>query len=93
MGSSSHKLVSGRVPFAWRKLVIAGVIACAPAVTASVPATAAAAAQQLQSIDWSFATNGPAKDRSGVQLTVEARWGADNDSIWWARRGRFGLPL
>lgn len=81
MDNDSHKLVPGRVPFAWRKLVIAGVIACAPAVTASVPASPAAA-QQLQSINWSFATNGPGKDGSEVQLTVEARWGAGNDSIW-----------
>ncbi|HEY8433331.1 MAG TPA: hypothetical protein VIK68_01835, partial [Sphingomicrobium sp.] len=81
MGSDSHKLAPGRVPFAWRKLVIAGVIACAPAVTASAPATAAAA-QQVQSVNWSFATNGRGKDGSEVQLTVEARWGADSDSIW-----------
>ncbi|MGE5561850.1 MAG: hypothetical protein ACM3ZV_00925, partial [Bacillota bacterium] len=65
-----------------RKLVIAGVISCAPAQTAAVPATPAASAEQLESVNWSLATNGPGKDGSQVQLTIEARWGADNDSIW-----------
>jgi hypothetical protein len=78
--ATNKKFAPGRVPFTWRKLVIAGVIACAPAMTASVPATAAA--EQLQSVNWSFATNGPGKDGSEVQLTVEARWGAQSDSIW-----------
>lgn len=82
MMRTNGKLASGRVPFAWPKLVIAGVLACAPAMTASVPASAAASAEHLQSVNWSFATNGPGKDGSQVQLTVEARWGADSDSIW-----------
>lgn len=76
----NEKLAPGRVPFTWRKLVTAGVLAaCAPAVTASFPV--AAAAQQVQSINWSFETKS-GRDGSDVQLTVESRWGAGSDSIW-----------
>jgi hypothetical protein len=79
--STNRKLAPGRVPFAWCKLVTAGVIAaCAPAVTASpvqpVPA------QQAQAISWSFETNGPGKDGSEVQLTIDSRWGPGNHSTW-----------
>src|SRR5690242_2114312 len=79
MGSNS-KFASGRVPFTWRKLVIAGVLACAPAMTASV--SSPAAAQQAHSINWSFDTNGPGKDGSEVHRTVDSRWGIGNHSTW-----------
>jgi hypothetical protein len=77
---TDRKFAPGRVPFTWRKLVIAGVLACAPAMTAST--SSPVAAQQAQSIDWSFETNGPGKDGSEVQLTVDSRWGPGNHSSW-----------
>ena len=81
MMQMNNEVTPGRVPFTWRKLVIAGVLAaCAPAVTASFPVPAAA--EQVQSINWSFETNGPGKDGSEVQLTVDSRWGPGNHSTW-----------
>lgn len=75
-----EKLASGRVPFTWRKLVIAGAIAaCAPAVTASF--AVAAAAQQVQSVNWSIESKS-GRDGSDVQLTVESRWGVGSESMW-----------
>ena len=78
MGRTS-KVVPGRVPFTWRKLVTAGVLAaaCAPAV----------AAYALQSgepdrIEWSISTNGSHMDSGKVQLTIESRWGANSQSVW-----------
>jgi len=86
MMKSMLRIAPGRVPFAWRKLVTAGVIAaCAPAVTASYPASAAV--EQLQSIHWSLETNGAGKDGSEVQLTVDSRWGANSRSTWSNSRG------
>ena len=80
MMDRNKKLAPGRVPFTWRKLVTAGAIAaCAPAVTATLPAPAEA--QQAQSINWSFETKS-GRDGSDLQLTVESRWGAGSQSIW-----------
>jgi hypothetical protein len=79
--STSKKVVPGRVPFTWRKLVIAGAFAVlAPAVTASAPASVAS--ERPDSIGWSIDRNGPGKDGSQVQLTIDSRWGANNRSTW-----------
>lgn len=83
--STNNRIAPGRVPFTWRKLVTAGAIAaCASAVTATfvVAQPAPAAAEQASAISWSFETNGPGKDGSEVQLTVDSRWGAGNHSSW-----------
>jgi hypothetical protein len=81
---TNSEFASGRVPFTWCKMVIAGVLACAPAMTAS--ASSPVAAQQARSIDWSFESNGPGKDGSEVQLTVDSRWGPGNHAAKFDRR-------
>lgn len=78
---ASVRVVPGRVPFTWRKLVIAGAAAVfAPAVTAafmveSVPA----AAQQPQSINWSIEGQ---RTGNHLQLTIDSRWSANSRSTW-----------
>ena len=78
---ASVRVVPGRVPFTWRKLVIAGAAAVfAPAVTAafmveSVPA----AAQQPQSINWSIESQ---RTGNHLQLTIDSRWSANSRSTW-----------
>src|SRR4051812_13439611 len=75
--SASRKVVPGRFPFTWRKLVIAGAAAVlAPAMTAS------SAADRPDSISWTLETNGSRKSGSEVQLTIDSRWGAGNQSTW-----------
>lgn len=78
--TSTKSVVSGRVPFTWRKLVIAGAAAaCAPAMTASFPVPATA--QEVQSISWSINPTG-SSENGHLQLTVDSRWGAGNHSTW-----------
>src|SRR5690348_6395210 len=79
--SSNRKFARGRVHFALRNLVAAGVLACAPAVTALLPAIAA---QEPSAIEWSIARF--RADAGQVQLTVESRWGPGSDSVWSSNR-------
>jgi hypothetical protein len=78
---ASIRVVPGRVPFTWRKLVTAGAAAVlAPAVTAAcMVGSVPAAAQQPQSISWSIASD---RTANNLQLTIDSRWGASNHSTW-----------
>jgi hypothetical protein len=84
----SKKVVPARVPLSWRKVVTAGAIAaCAPAVTAST-----LPAERSRSIEWSIQRDGSRADGSKIQLTIESRWGAGNQSIWSEDRSITDLP-
>ena len=77
--STNTRIAPGRVPFAWRKLVTAGVIAaCASAVTASFVGAQAAPG----TIRWSIDPDSSTMRAGKVQLTIDSRWEPNSHSTW-----------
>src|SRR5690348_10521036 len=75
----NNRAASAGVPFTWRKLVTAGVIAaCAPAVAASALEPPSAA----ERIEWSIDRDRSMVDAGKVQLRIESVWGERSRSIW-----------
>lgn len=74
-------MTKARLPLSWRRLIIAtAAAACTSAISPalSVASSPGPAVQQSERIDWSIERG----DGGKVQLTIDSRWDANNNSMW-----------